>query len=64
MYDGPKEPPELVAQGILTAIENGGFEHYLPDLKGVVDYKQSDTEGYLAMATTMAQAAGNERPGE
>jgi short-subunit dehydrogenase len=57
VYDGPKEPPEVVARGILAAIEGSGFEHYLPDLKAVVDYKQSDTDGYLAMAASMAQAS-------
>jgi short-subunit dehydrogenase len=57
VYDGAKEPPEVVAQGILAAIEGGAFEHYLPDLKAVVDYKQSDTEGYLAMAASLAQAS-------
>ena len=61
VYDGPKEPPEVVARGILAAIEGGGFEHYLPDLKAVVDYKQSDIEGYLAMAASMAQASRTER---
>jgi short-subunit dehydrogenase len=57
VYAGPKEPPDLVARGILAAIEGGGFEHYLPDLKSVVDYKQSDTDGYLAMAASMAQTS-------
>jgi short-subunit dehydrogenase len=57
VYDGPLEPPEIVATGILAAIEGGGFEHYLPDLKAVVDYKQSDTEGYLAMAAAQASSA-------
>ena len=49
----PKEPPELVARGILEAISSPHFEHYLPDLKGVVDYKQSDIDGYLSMTASM-----------
>jgi short-subunit dehydrogenase len=57
VYDGPKEPPELVARGILAAIEGEGFEHYLPDMKAVVDYKQSDMDGYFAMAASLAQAS-------
>ncbi len=64
VYDGPLEPPDVVARGILAAIEGGGFEHYLPDLKGVVDYKQSDTEGYLAMAASMAAEASRSEEGD
>jgi hypothetical protein len=63
VYDGPKEPPDVVARGIIAAIGGGGFEHYLPDLKAVVDYKQSDIEGYLAMAASMAQASDGEGEG-
>jgi short-subunit dehydrogenase len=63
VYDGPKERPELVAQGILAAIEGEGFEHYLPDMKAVVDYKQSDTDGYLAMAASLAEAARTDEEG-
>jgi short-subunit dehydrogenase len=55
--DVPKEPPELVANGILEAIGSERFEHYLPDLKGVVDYKQSDIDGYIAMTAAMVADA-------
>jgi short-subunit dehydrogenase len=51
--DVPKEPPELVARGIADAIAGDRFEHYLPDLKGVVDFKQSDIDGYIAMTAEM-----------
>jgi short-subunit dehydrogenase len=51
-YDGPKEPPELVANGILAAIEAESFEHYLPDLSAVVAYKVSDIDGYIKAAAT------------
>lgn len=54
-YEGPKESPELVAQGILDAIASDRFEHYLPDMKSVVTFKDSDIDGYIAMATQMAK---------
>ena len=54
-HDGPKEPPELVAEGILAAIASDRFEHYLPDMKPVVTFKDSDIDGYIAMAAQMAQ---------
>ena len=40
--------PEVVAEGLLAAIEGDGFEHYLPDLKAFVDAKQADIDSYLA----------------
>lgn len=48
LYDGPLEPPSVVAEGIVAAIEGEGFEHYLPDLKGVVEFKTSDIDAFLA----------------
>lgn len=57
VYDGPKEPPEVVAAGIVAALSSDRFEHFLPDLKAVVDYKGSDIDGYLATAAAMASAA-------
>ena len=46
-YHGPLEPPGIVASGIIDAIEGDRFEHFLPDLKGVVEYKTSDIDGFL-----------------
>lgn len=57
VIDVPKEPPELVAEGILAAIGSDRFEHYLPDLKSVIDYKQSDIDGYIAMTAAMVADA-------
>jgi short-subunit dehydrogenase len=48
LYDGPLEPPSVVAEGIIAAVEGDTFEHYLPDLKGVVEFKTSDIETFLA----------------
>lgn len=55
--DVPKEPPEMVAKGILAAIASDQFEHYLPDMKAVVDFKQSDLDGYIAMNAEMMKGA-------
>ena len=48
LYDGPLEPPGVVAEGIVAAIEGEGFEHYLPDLKAVVEFKTGDIDTFLA----------------
>ena len=30
LYDGPKDPPEEIAEAMIEAIESDKFEHYLP----------------------------------
>jgi hypothetical protein len=37
-----------VADGIIAAIEGDRFEHYLPDLKGVVEFKTGDADAFFA----------------
>ncbi len=58
IYDGPKEPPGLVAEGIVAAIEGEEFEHYLPDLKAIAEFKTSAIDTFLAGAA--AQLDGDE----
>ena len=36
----------MVAEGIVAAIEGEGFEHYLPDMKAVVEFKNADIDTY------------------
>ncbi|MHB1925220.1 MAG: SDR family NAD(P)-dependent oxidoreductase [Acidimicrobiales bacterium] len=55
-FEGPKEPPSVVAEGILAAIGSDRFEHYLPDMKSVVEFKDSDIDGYIAMVATLSGA--------
>jgi short-subunit dehydrogenase len=50
LYGGPLEPPELVADGIIAAVEGDRFEHYLPDMKGVVEFKNGDPDAFFATA--------------
>jgi short-subunit dehydrogenase len=47
------ESPEMVAEGIIAAVASDTFEHYLPDLKFVVDMKQSDIDQYIKMNADM-----------
>jgi short-subunit dehydrogenase len=49
IYDGPLEPPELVADGIVAAIAGDRFEHYLPDLSDVVAFKTADVDGWIRL---------------
>lgn len=55
LYDGPKVPAGEVAAGIIAALDSDRFEHYLPDLKAVVDAKNADLDSYIAGAAAMAR---------
>jgi short-subunit dehydrogenase len=58
LYDGPKEAPESIAGGIVDAIDSEHFEHYLPDMKAVIEMKTSDIDSFIAgMRAFTAQAA-------
>jgi short-subunit dehydrogenase len=48
MFDIPKVPPDVVADGIVAAIEGDRFEHYLPDMKAVVTGKDADIDAYIS----------------
>jgi short-subunit dehydrogenase len=56
IYDGPKFSPDEVAQGIIEALGRDGFEHYVPDMKAVVDLKNADIDTYIAGAAGMARS--------
>ena len=55
LYDGPKVPAGEVADGIIAALHSDRFEHYLPDMKAVVDVKNADLDAYIAGAAAMAR---------
>ena len=55
LYTGPKVPPDEVAAGIVAALCDDRFEHYLPDLKSVVDAKNADIDAFIAGAAAMAR---------
>jgi short-subunit dehydrogenase len=59
LYDGPLEPPEPVADGIIAAIEGDRFEHYLPDLKAVVEFKTADPDAFFASAAAAMSKDGS-----
>jgi short-subunit dehydrogenase len=54
LYQGPKVPAAEVADGIIAALGSERFEHYLPDMKPVVDAKNADLDAYIAGAAAMA----------
>ena len=58
LYEGEKESAESVADGIVAAMEGERFEHYLPDMKPIVDVKQADIDGFMAGAVEWVRTTG------
>lgn len=54
LYTGPLVPAEEVASGIVSSVSSPRFEHYLPDMKAVVEMKTSDFDGFVAGMRAMA----------
>ncbi len=59
LYDGPKEPPESVAGPLADAIDSDRFEHYLPDMKAVIEAKTADIDTFMVGMRAMARQAGS-----
>ncbi|OBI36514.1 SDR family NAD(P)-dependent oxidoreductase [Mycobacterium colombiense] len=55
LYRGPKVAADVVADGIIAALDSERFEHYLPDMKAVIDAKNADLDAFIAGAAAMAQ---------
>jgi short-subunit dehydrogenase len=57
VYDGPFEPPETVAAGIIDAIEGDAFECYVPDMRPIVEWKTAGGfDDFMAGAVAFADA--------
>jgi len=54
VYTGPLVPADDVAAGIVAALDDDRFEHYLPDMKAVVQMKTDDIDGFMAGMRAMA----------
>ena len=54
LYQGPKVAADEVAEGIIEALGTDRFEHYVPDMKAVVDVKNADIDTFIAGVAGMA----------
>lgn len=62
LYTGPLVPADEVAAGIVASIESDKFEHYLPDMKAVVEMKTSDIDSFFDGMRAMADQTSRESP--
>jgi short-subunit dehydrogenase len=56
LYQGPKVAADVVADGVIAALGSERFEHYLPDMKAVIDAKNADLDAFIAGAAGMASS--------
>ena len=56
LYDGPKVAADEVAQEIIAALGTDRFEHYVPDMKAVIDAKNADLDAFIVGSAAMARA--------
>jgi short-subunit dehydrogenase len=61
LYVGPLVPAEEVASGIVGCIDSDLFEHYLPDMRAVVEMKTRDFDGFVANMRAMADGRYDEQ---
>lgn len=47
-FHGELSPPGPIAEGIIAAIEGDRFEHYLPDMQAIAEFKTSAIDDFFA----------------
>ena len=55
LYQGELVPAEDVAEGIVAAIDSDHFEHFLPDMKAVVEMKTADVDAFISGMVAFAR---------
>ena len=53
---GQYSTAEEMAAGLVDCIDSDRFEHYIPDMKAIVELKTKDFEGFVAGMRAMGQS--------
>jgi short-subunit dehydrogenase len=57
LYDGPKIPAQEMADGIVAAMESDIFEHYVPDMRAIVESKTANPDPFIEGMAAMLRGA-------
>jgi short-subunit dehydrogenase len=57
LYSGPKISAEEMAAGIAAAMESDSFEHYVPDMRAIVESKTADPDPFIKGMAAMLRSA-------
>ena len=69
LYQGPKDRGRRGGRGLIAALGSNGFEHYVPDMRAVIDAKNADPDTFIAGVAVWrrlerSEGAGLRRPPE
>jgi len=53
LYSGPKISAAEMAEGIVGAMEGDSFEHYVPDMRGIIESKTADPDPFIKGMASM-----------
>jgi short-subunit dehydrogenase len=59
LYSGPKISADEMAQGIVAAMESQSFEHYVPDMKAIVEAKTSNPDPFIEGMASMLRSGSS-----
>ncbi|HLI75180.1 MAG TPA: SDR family NAD(P)-dependent oxidoreductase [Acidimicrobiales bacterium] len=59
LYSGPKITADEMAAGIVAAIEGDSFEHYVPDMRGIVESKTANPDPFIEGMAAMLRGAAD-----
>ena len=57
IYSGPKISADEMAEGIVAAMESDSFEHYVPDMRAIVESKTSNPDPFIEGMAAMLRSA-------
>ena len=63
LYDGPKISAQEMAEGIALAVEGDSFEHYVPDMRAIIESKTADPDPFIEGMASMLRAGRSAAPG-
>jgi len=56
LYSGPKISPDEMAAGIVAAMEGDTFEHYVPDMKAIIESKTANPDPFIEGMAAMLRS--------
>jgi short-subunit dehydrogenase len=57
LYSGPKITAEAMAEGIVAAMEGDTFEHYVPDMRSIIESKTTNPDTFIEGMAAMLRSA-------
>ena len=57
LYSGPKISADEMAKGIVAAMEGDSFEHYVPDMRSIIESKTTNPDPFIEGMATMLRSA-------